>query len=165
MQDTIATLIVSGRGENRKELSRILSSPCASVFIVGTLAHAREVLQVQPIAVVFCDEWLSDGSYRDLLSFAKDVWKNLQFIVILSTGEWREFLEALGLGADVIRYSLQSADVELALRRAIRRGGVANESRLFATEADLLDPGTPPLGAFHNEPPREVSQGQRRNSR
>jgi DNA-binding NtrC family response regulator len=149
MQDPIATLIVSGRVENRKELSRILSSPCASVFIVGTLAHAREVLQVQPIAVVFCDEWLSDGSYRDLVSFAKDVRKNLQFIVMLSTGESREFLEALGLGADVIRYPLQSADVELALRRAIRRRGVANESRLFATEADLLDPSTSPLGAFH----------------
>jgi DNA-binding NtrC family response regulator len=135
MQNQVAALVVSGRVEDRQNLARILDSLSANVFIVGTLAHAREVLQLQPITIIFCDERVSDGRYRDLVAFAKAECNAAQFIVILSTGEWPEYLEALGLGVEVIRCPIQPTDVELALIHAIRRVSVAKGPRTFAASA------------------------------
>jgi DNA-binding NtrC family response regulator len=135
MQNYVGALIVSGRFENRQQLSRILESLPTNLFIVGTLARAREVLEAQSISIVFCDERMSDGSYRELVAFAKAQHKPVQFIVMLSTGEWPEFLEALGLGADVVRCPLQPTDVELALIHAIRKDTATNEIRTYAASA------------------------------
>jgi DNA-binding NtrC family response regulator len=135
MQTQVAALIVSGRLENKQKLSRILESLPTNVFVVGTLAHAREVLQEHPIEIVFCDERLSDGPYRELVEFAKARHMRTQFIVMLTTSEWPEFLEALGLGAEVIRCPLQPTDVELALIHAMRREPIATGARTFAVSA------------------------------
>ena len=135
MQNQVVALIVSGRVEDRQNLSRILDSLSTNVFIVGTLAHAREVLQVQPITIIFCDERLSDGPYRDLVAFVKDQHKPAQFIVMLGTGEWPEYLEALGLGVEAIRCPIQPTDVELALIHAMRRVSVAKVPQKFAASA------------------------------
>jgi DNA-binding NtrC family response regulator len=135
MQNHVGALIVSGRFENRQQLSRILENLPTNVFVVGTLAHAREVLQEQAISIVFCDERMSDGPYRELVAFAKAQHKSVQFIVMLSTGEWPEFLQALGLGADVVRCPLQPTDVELALIHAMRKDALTNGSRTYAASA------------------------------
>ena len=135
MHDQVAALVVSGRVEDRQNLARILDRLSTNVFIVGTLAHAREVLQLQPITIIFCDERVSDGSYRDLVAFAKGQRKPAQFVVMLSTGEWPEYLEALGLGVEAIRCPIQPTDVELALIHAMRRVSVAKGPRTFAASA------------------------------
>jgi DNA-binding NtrC family response regulator len=135
MENQVAALVVSGRVEDRQKLARILDSLSTNVFIVGTLAHAREVLQLQPITIIFCDERLSDGPYRELVAFAKDQRNTAQFFVMLTTGEWPEFLEALGLGVDAIRYPVQPTDVELALIHAMRSVSVAKRPRPFAASA------------------------------
>lgn len=74
MQHHIGALIVSRRLEDRHKLSRILESLSTSIFIVGTLAHAREVLQEQPSSVVFCDERMSDRPYRELVAASTLAW-------------------------------------------------------------------------------------------
>jgi DNA-binding NtrC family response regulator len=135
MQNQIGALIVSGRLENRQKLSRILENLPTNVFIVGTLAHAQEVLQEQPISVVFCDERMSDGPYSELVAFARSQRKSVQFIVMLSTGEWPEFQQAVGLGADVVRCPLQPSDVELALIHAMRKDAVTSGTRNHAAPA------------------------------
>jgi DNA-binding NtrC family response regulator len=135
MQNQVAALIVSGRVDERRNLARILDSLSTNVFIVGTLAHAREVLQLQPITIIFCDERLCDGPYRDLVTFAKDKRKDAQLVVILTIDERPAYLEALGLGVDVIRCPLQATDVELALIHAMRRVSVAKGRRTFAASA------------------------------
>jgi DNA-binding NtrC family response regulator len=135
MKNQVAALVVSGRFENRRELLRILDRLPTNVFVVGTLAHAREVLQAQPIAVVFCEERLPDGVYRDLLAFGGDQRKRAQVIVMLSTGEWSEFHEASDLGAEVIRCPLQPTDVELALIHAMRKNPIMAESQTLEASA------------------------------
>lgn len=155
MQNEIATLIVSGRVENRERLSRILASRSISVFAVGTVAHAQELLQAQPIAIVFCDERLSDGTFRELVTSAKARHKSVEFIVVLSTGEWPEFLEALGMGADVIRYPFQPTDIDLALIRAIRRDLRVNLS-YPQLRPDRLDAKLSPPCSSRSEPSKET---------
>jgi DNA-binding NtrC family response regulator len=118
MQNQVVALIVSGRLEDRRKLARILDILSCNVFIVGTLAHAREVLQLQPIRIIFCDERLSDGPYRELVAYAKGQHHTAQFFVMLTTGEWPEFLEALGLGVDAMRYPVHGRRISADSRDA-----------------------------------------------
>ena len=84
-------------------------------------------------AVVFCDERLPDGSYRDLLASMPSSPQMNRFIVVQCTGEWEEFLEALRLGAaEVLRAPLQAPDIDIALFHAMRQG---RENQAMAAEA------------------------------
>jgi DNA-binding response OmpR family regulator len=51
-------------------------------------------------------------------------WKKAPHIVVTTRiGEWKDYLEALQLGAsDMIQYPYRSTDVELNVLRAMRRG-------------------------------------------
>ena len=117
-------LIVSARTENGRTLMRILSELQINVFTAPTVGQAREVLARHPVDMIFCEEILSDGTYRELLEFVIAESSSTAFVVTLCTGEWDEYLEAIRLGAtDVLRCPLQSIDIELVLIRASRDGG------------------------------------------
>jgi DNA-binding NtrC family response regulator len=78
--------------------------------------------------LVFCDEYLPDGSYRDLLISGRFGKNAGSFVLLLRVGEWEEYLTAMRLGAlDVLRCPLQQTEVEAALHRALalkeQRGG------------------------------------------
>lgn len=77
MQKELDVLIVSCRTENRKTMLRA----CAS-----TIQQAREVLLSHPLALIFCEERLSDGSYRDLLSETHSNPGMNRFVVLLCMG-------------------------------------------------------------------------------
>jgi DNA-binding NtrC family response regulator len=109
-------LIVSARGENSQALLRILKDLPIHTFAAASVAQAKQVLSRHPVDLIFCEESLPDGSYRQLLELAIARNKKSRFVVILCTGEWDEYLEAIGLGVtDVLRCPLQSIDVELVL--------------------------------------------------
>jgi len=114
-------LIASSHLECRRVLLRILKDLGVNAFASATLAEAEEVLSRQRVALVFCDDHLTDGSYRDLLRSLR-TWKQSPHTVVTTrTGEWKEYLEALGLGAfDMIQYPYRSTDVELNVIRAMR---------------------------------------------
>lgn len=82
------------------------------------------MLSRQRVALVFRDDRLADGSYRDLLQSLR-TWKQSPHTVVTTrTGEWKEYLEALGLGVfDMIPYPYRSTDVELNVIRAMRVSG------------------------------------------
>ena len=114
-------LVVSARLENRRTLLRILEELPVLVFSAATVEQAREVLATHSIGLVFCEENLADGSYRDLLKSIRVTQPGAQFVLMLCTGEWTEYLEAVRLGAwDGIRCPLQPTDVELLLIRSAR---------------------------------------------
>ena len=114
-------LIVSGHVENRKTLLRILDGLPINTFVASTVEQAREVLPKRAWEVIFCEESLPDGSYRTLLESAGTRGGKARFVVTLCDGDWDEYLEAMRLGAtEVLKYPLQSIDVELALIRAAR---------------------------------------------
>jgi DNA-binding response OmpR family regulator len=93
-----------------------------NTFASATLAEAEEVLSRQEVALVFCDDRLTDGTYRDLLQTLRTRKKTPHMVVTTRIGEWKDYLEALGLGAsDMIPYPFRSADVELNVIRAMRR--------------------------------------------
>lgn len=114
-------LVTSSRVEDRRALMRILDGLPINVFSSSTVKQAEEVMSQKKLALVFCDEHLPDGSYRELLSRSRATQKHPRLVVTTHTGEWNEYLEATRRGAfDVIRYPLQPADVELIVIRAMR---------------------------------------------
>src|SRR5262249_10220268 len=125
MENRWDILVVSGRFENKRTLLHILYDLPVFVFTSSTVREAHEVLATRPIRLVFCEENLADGSYRNLLDSIHSAQPSTQLVLMLSTGEWDEYLEALKLGAwDVVRCPLQATDVELALIRAARDAAV-----------------------------------------
>jgi len=114
-------LILSSYLECRRLLPRILEDLRVDTFASATLAGAEEVLSQQRVALVFCDDRLTDGSYRDLLQTLR-TWEKEPYVVVTTRiGEWKEYLEALDLGAfDMIQYPYRSTEVELNVIRAMR---------------------------------------------
>lgn len=100
-------------------------------FIVTTSQQAREMLAALSFALVFCEEIIPDGSYRDLLSLVRAARSKIRFIVMLSTNEWEGYLEALRLGVtDAIACPLELSDIEAITLRTLR-----NESETQALRA------------------------------
>jgi DNA-binding NtrC family response regulator len=123
MEKELKVLIISNRMENRKTLLRTLEGLPLNTFSVSTIGQALEVLSTHTFAIFFCEERVGDGSYRERLQLTlANSWPS-RFIVMLCTGEWEEYLEALKLGAtEVIRCPLQPPDIDMVLIHAMREG-------------------------------------------
>jgi len=131
MEDRWGLLVVSVRLENRRALMHILEGLPVLVFTASTVEQAQDVLSNGLIRLVFCEECLSDGSYRDLLPSLRAMQTKTPLILMLCTGEWDEYLEAMKLGVrDVIRCPLQPTDVELAMIRAARDLQISEHAHL-----------------------------------
>jgi DNA-binding NtrC family response regulator len=129
MDEQPDALVASSHLECRQALLRILKDLRVNTFASATLSEAEEVLSRQWVALVFCDDWLTDGSYRDLLRTPRTRKKAPHVVVTTHTGEWKEYLEALGLGAsDMIQYPYRSVDVELNVIRAMRGANIIRAS-------------------------------------
>ena len=126
MEALMELLVVSARLDNRRALLRILENLPVLVFSAATIEHAREVLATHSIGLVFCEEDFADGSYEDLLKSIRIKQPVTQFVLMLCTGEWTDYLKALGLGAwDVLRCPFQPLDVELLLIHSARERQIA----------------------------------------
>jgi DNA-binding NtrC family response regulator len=126
-------LIVSSRIENKKTLLRTLESLPVNTFSASTIFQARQLLATHPLAVIFCEERLPDGSYDELLASLPISPQMNRFIVVQCAGEWEQYLEALRPGvAEVLRAPLQSTDIDIALFHAMRQ---ARENQAMAAEA------------------------------
>jgi DNA-binding NtrC family response regulator len=121
-------LVVSARLENKRALLRVLQGLPVSAFTASTIQQAHEVLSTHSIRVIFCEENFADGSYRDLLAAVRTPPIRTPLVLMLSTGEWEEYLEAMSLGAiEALRCPPEPTDVELALIRAARQHEAQND--------------------------------------
>ncbi len=119
MNGSLEVLVASSQLESRMALIHVLEGLSADVISASTVQQASEVLAKRPIELVFCDDELPDGSYRDLLPAARYRQQGTRVVVITRAGEWEEYLEAMRLGAfDFIRGPMHPTDVELVVLRA-----------------------------------------------
>jgi DNA-binding NtrC family response regulator len=116
-------LVACAEMRNRNALAHTLEGMSVDVFSCSTLSQAIEVLSSHKIALVFCDENLPDGSFRDLLR-GNQVWIGRPHIVVIAhRGEWVDYLEALQLGVfEVISSPWHPTDIELAITRKMGDG-------------------------------------------
>ena len=112
-------LVVSSHIEGRSALVSMLRRLSMNVIACAALKQTEEFLSQERVGLIFCDENLSDGSFRDLLAARKGQ-KAPPIVVAIRTGDWNEYLEAMRLGAfDAIRCPLLPRDVERVVNRAI----------------------------------------------
>jgi two-component system response regulator PilR (NtrC family) len=129
MDNGLPVLVVSCRPENRKLLMHVFDGLPIEAYSAPSIQQAKEALQLRPFTLVFCEERLADGSYVDLLRHVQLSSSETRFVVVLCTGEWQEYLQALRLGAEeVLRCPLQPTDIDLALIHAMRPGKMVTAS-------------------------------------
>jgi DNA-binding NtrC family response regulator len=136
MDNGLPILIISCRPENRRMLMRVFDGLPIDSYSAPTISQAKEAMKSRSFSVIFCEERLSDGSYRDLLNQVRANNDGTRFVVMLCTGEWEEYLEALRNGAEeVLRCPLQPTDIDLALIHAMRSGTPTPQPRVVAAHA------------------------------
>ena len=134
MRSPLQLLIVSSRFESKRTLLHVVEGLPVNAFTAPTMESAWEVVMHHPIDVVFCDDRLPDGYYPDFLKSVRSENRMTRFIVLLSSDDWEDFLQAMRLGVtDVLRSSCQPTDVELVLMHAGREIGQREELHLAAS--------------------------------
>ena len=112
-------LVASGNFEHRRSLIRILEELPLNVISVSTFQQAEEVLARQHISLLFSDQRLADGSYKQLLNHTQSAGQTPR--VVLTTEESDpvdlqelDYRHVLG----TVKYPFQATDVELQIIRA-----------------------------------------------
>jgi DNA-binding NtrC family response regulator len=142
MYDSCNVLIVSNRLENRRALTRILDGLPVSIVTSSTLRQAQEVLAKQEVNIVFCDDVLPYGTYRDLLSMPSIAKPCV--VVTAHTSEPGDRYEAMVQGAfDVLRSPPEPTDIELVLIRAARHLRRQNEPQVHWPGSSRIETKAP----------------------
>jgi len=133
MRPRLQLLIVSSRIQTKRALLDAVKGLPINAYTSPTIERAWEVMLHQSIDIVFCDDRLADGYYADFLRAVRSEHRMTRFVVLLSSDDWEDFLEAMRLGAtDILRGSWQPTDVELVLIRAGREVGQTEVPHLSA---------------------------------
>jgi len=121
MEEHKYVVVACSNMEDRTSLIHILENLSLDVISCSNLDQVHDVLSRRNVPLVFCDEHLSEGCFRDLVSADIAGRKASRVIVTIRTGEWEEYLQVMRLGAfDAIRCPLHPTDVELVVLRAMR---------------------------------------------
>lgn len=118
MQTSWNILVASARLENRRALIRILDGLPVNVIASSTLSQARDVLTRQEVHLVFCDDSLPGGTYRDL--FSAPTIRKPRFVVTMESSELEGDQEASEGAFALLRCPIQPTDVELIVIRVAR---------------------------------------------
>lgn len=114
-------LVVCADISNRIVLIRMLERMSVAAFSCSAVSQAMEVLSSKRIELVFCDEGLPDGTFRDLLREDQGWVSKPHIAVIVHSRRWGEDIDRLkSEGLEVLSFPLQPTDVELAVIRAMR---------------------------------------------
>jgi len=116
-------LIATADLETCRRLASILSQWGFVPICAVTVAKAKAILARQSVPMVFCEDRLADGSFRDVLGAAKLVNSNARVVVTSRTDDADGDQEAVQLGAfDVIPCPCRPADVHRVVSHAMSDG-------------------------------------------
>ena len=114
-------MVASPQLKVRQVLIRALDRLSADVISCSTRTQAEEVLARQEVDLVFCDEYLPDGSYSDLIHSNHWNHKIPRVVVATRHDDWDLYFEALRKRAfDITRSPWHATDVEMLLIHALR---------------------------------------------
>jgi DNA-binding NtrC family response regulator len=114
-------VLVVGASGNRDAVTSAMSHWSIDPVCCSGVQEARGLLPDAKPFIIFCDETLSDGTYRDLLCELSKPAK-IRFVVISFTPDLDDhYNEALALGAfDMIASPCQRSDVQWIAIRAVQ---------------------------------------------
>ena len=129
MQGNLDVLVASSNFEDRGALIKILDGLSLNVISCNALSQVAEVLSHQAVDLIFCDERLTDGSYRDLLAIKDEALRRPQVVITIRTDDWKEYVDKMHPGVyDAVRRPWQPTDVELVVLHAMHERGKADQT-------------------------------------
>jgi DNA-binding NtrC family response regulator len=118
MHEPIQILVISSL-ENRRALLDILNQQGWDTICASTVKECQEGFAGRNVTLVFCDQRLADGTYRDVLRIIRSLNKDLPLVVTSRLADWDEYSEVLQHGAfDLIASPCQPSDVIWVTLRA-----------------------------------------------
>jgi DNA-binding NtrC family response regulator len=122
-------LFVSPHSDDAAVVSRMLGSLSVSIEYVANLKQARVKLQSRTYEVILTAANLADGTWLDVLDFARRVAADAEVIVTDRDADARFWAEALNLGAyDLIAQPFAPGEVQRILGNACARASVQNKA-------------------------------------
>ena len=142
----IQVLVVGSDVENRTALVDILEECGLEPVIASNLEETRNILARRPMHVVFCEDNLIDGGFREILRLVKAATPEIQVVVSSRLADVDEYIEAMNLGAfDFIAPPYRDADVISVIDSACDRYRLKrkDESFLYIQTGDPRPGGGP----------------------
>ena len=140
----IQVLVVGSDVENRTALVDILEECGLEPVIASNVEETGNILARRPAHVVFCEDNLSDGSFREILRLVKTTRPEIQVVVSSKLGDVEEYIEAMNLGAfDFIAPPYRDTDVVSVVDSACDRYRLKrkDESFLYIRTGELPQGG------------------------
>lgn len=110
-------LIVGSEAVNRRAIEEAAIGWMLETIVCSSLQESKAHLSKQDVAVIFCQDRLKDGTYRDLLSVVSKVPVVVMITDVNQDGVHREAIE---LGAlDVVASPCSRKDVQWMIIRAM----------------------------------------------
>jgi len=118
---TVKVLIISTSRRTQEELVDVLTACGATPIQCLSIADLRlKLKETEGCEVVFCEDTLPDGSYRDVLASVKSLVPGVPVVVCSLLGEMPNYLEAMNLGAfDFIAPPYHPPEVEAIINATI----------------------------------------------
>ncbi len=115
-------LVISDDLETRCALAEALRCGTCDLLLTSTVSEALANREPELISLVFCQDRLPDGSFRDVLRSLKTAGLHPPLVVCSLSGEIDEYLDAMQLGAfDFIPAPYRQSEVEAIAAHALGR--------------------------------------------
>lgn len=126
MADSKQALIAFCPGEDRTELANLVLGSGLEPILSPSVIEATKILTHRPMALVFCEVNLPDGSFQDILLAAKATVPRIPVVVICRAGDCDLYMKVLKAGAfDYIAFPYRHTEVEWIISKALERCSLA----------------------------------------
>lgn len=113
-------LVASSDRRICRELAQVLGQCGFGAILASTVAETGIALLRHDVVIVLCDDCLGDGSYGDILRLLHRSDRKVPLVVVSRTGEWAEYLAAIGIGVfDYLAYPTIPDDLQRVIRNAL----------------------------------------------
>ncbi len=118
--ESLDVLVACADTEVSRKISAVAARRGLRVVPAATVQQAREALDAGRVGLVFCEERLADGDFRDLLLSISRAAARIPLVVMARVGEWQEYLRAVSLGAfDFIAPPFRRPELERLFHNAL----------------------------------------------
>jgi DNA-binding NtrC family response regulator len=152
-------VLVVGATENRDAVTSAMSHWSIDPVCCSGVQEARSLLPNARPSLIFCDEMLADGTYRDLLHELGKPAKT--HLVVISLTPDLHYNEAIGLGAfDMIASPCRRTDVQWIAIRAMQEGARRSGNKRRLKPENDGEPGSNPEPSAGNSEEKAPQEGR-----
>jgi|ERR1700687_1909722 len=121
MDGPLEALVTCADTEYLDVLASFLEECGLTTIPSSTVKEAQAILTRRPIRLVFCEDGLPDGGFREILDAAKRARVRIPVVVMSNSCCWDHYLRAMHRGAfDYIKYPPCRAEVEWVIQNVFR---------------------------------------------